>query len=118
MQAVARLVGEGLGRERGEQAVLIRHVPHGFAVDEMIVGGAQCAGVANAQFLLPVSQLGVILLYADALRFQRRYDVVDCVLGVGHSHAGVVEAVVKGDIAAVVRFARQVPFGLHRRLEC
>ena len=105
--AVAGLLGQRLGRQRGHQAVLMGDAAHRLAQPDLVVGGTQRRGVADRQLVLAVAELGVIGVDGDALLLQRRDHVVDDLGARGHRHRGEAAAAVDGVVAARVGGAEQ-----------
>ena len=78
----------------------------------MIVGGAQRRRVPDAQLLLPMPQLGVILLHLQPLDLQRIHHIVNNILRESHSDAVVVQRFVHR-YKAVAVLTRQIPLRFH-----
>ena len=72
--------------------------------------------MGDAEFLLAVADLGVVLLDCQALGFQRVHHVVNDLAGDGRAEGGVVQALVHGDERIAVP-AGQVPLRFKSRLE-
>ena len=96
--------------------MLICDISHRLTVDEVIVGSAQRRSMPNAQLVLPVADFCVILLYADSLRFESFYHIVNHILGEGHPYAGVVQAFVTWN-EAVAFLSCEVPLRFHSDLK-
>ena len=73
----ACLVGEEFGQEGGAQVVAVGDGVDGFAEGDLLVGGLEGVGVADGEFVLPVSGFGVVAFDADALGDEGGGDVVD-----------------------------------------
>ena len=116
VRAVAGLVGPGLGRERRVKAVVVGHVAHGLAVVDLVVGGAQRVGMADRQLLLPMAELGIVLVDAHALRFERGDDVVDHARRERHARGREAQRLVERHERAVGLLARQAELDLEHGL--
>ena len=52
--------------------MLVSHVPHGIAEEDLPIGRVEGGRMADRQFLLTMSQLRIILIDFDILRFAHR----------------------------------------------
>ena len=112
MIAVARLVRKRFGRECRVHPMLVRHIPHRLAVYQVIVGSPQRGRMSNAQFVLRMPDLSVILLDTNPLGFQGLDHVVNNILGECHAYAGVIQALLAW-YEGVTFSPCQVPLRLH-----
>src|SRR5690349_24447717 len=80
MAAVAGVLRPWLGGQRGNQPASGRHGADRLADQKLLVGRLQGGGVGGRDLLLAVPELRVVLLERDALRLERRGQLVDVVL--------------------------------------
>ena len=103
VRAVARLVREGLGRERGDQAVPEGHAARRLPQGDLVVGGAQGLREAHRQLLLAGPQLRVVLLGMHALGGEGLHDVGHDGRGAVHPDGREAVALVEGDVGRARR---------------
>ena len=113
VRPVAGLVRPWLGGEGCHQAGLGRHAPDGLAHQDLGVGGLDGRPGRHRQLLLPVPQLGVVLLHLDALLAEGRHGRVGHLGRGSHPDRGKAQALVDRDMAAVP-LGGQAPLVLHR----
>src|SRR2546423_11557199 len=88
MASVSVILWPRLRRKRGNEPASRCHAPNRLAYEQLLVGGLKRRGVCGRDLLLPVTELGVVLLERDVLRLERRSQLVDIVLGGGHRDRG------------------------------
>ena len=114
--AVAGVVRPRLRRERGDEAVPRRDAADRLAHEQLLVGRLQRRRVRGRDLVLAVAELGVVLLELDALRVERRDEVVDVVLRRGRADRREAEAGVDRHVRAV-DLRRERELVLERHLE-
>ena len=115
MRAVASLIDERLGRERGPQPVAVSDGPHGLPIEDLAVGGFERRRVADRQLLLAVAELRVVLLDRNALRLERGHDVVHHGRRRRHPDGGEAETLVQRHEPAVGLLHGQREFAFEGR---
>src|SRR5215211_4739954 len=76
MPAVARVLRPRLRRQRCDEPVARRHPTQRLAYEQLLVRCPQCGRVRRRDLVLPVPELGVVLLEPDPLVVQRRRELV------------------------------------------
>ena len=114
--AVAGVVGPRLGRQRGDEPPAGGDGADGLAHEQLLVGGPERGCVRGRDLVLPVAELGVVLLDRNALRLQRGDEVVDVVLRRGGPDGREAQRRVDGDVGAVP-LGRERELALERRAQ-
>jgi hypothetical protein len=81
--------------------VPVRDAPHGLAIEHLAIRRVERGRVPDGELLLPVPQLGVVLLDLDVLGLERRHELVHERRGGRHPGRGEAEAFVERREAAV-----------------
>src|SRR5207253_8664997 len=100
--AVAGRLRPRLRGQRGDVAQLCRHAADRLAYEDLLVGGPQRGRVSGRDLLLPVAELGVVLLELDLLPLERVRERLDVVLGGRRADRREAEALVDRPVAAAL----------------
>src|SRR6266508_2293114 len=92
--------------------MLVGHIAHRVAVEDLAVRGSERGRMADGQLLLAMTQLWIILVYFDALRFQCSDDSIHHLRGCCHANGGEAQAFIERCIGSIGSACSECEFTL------
>src|SRR6266545_473405 len=95
--------------------MLVGHIAHRVAVEDLAVRGSERGRMADGQLLLAMAQLWIILIHFDALRFQCSDDSIHHLRGCCHANGGEAQAFIERFIGSIGSACSECEFTLEGR---